>query len=252
VQCNGIPLEGWGGPLQFRLQLDKILVAQGELYRLLTVVLVHGGIAHLLFNMFALWYSGQLVERMYGSRLMLVFYVLGGISGSMSSFVFGEGAWGVGASGAIFALFGIVLVATRYHHAVLDVRSRAIASQVGFLIVLNLAAGFAGIFGNVDNAAHVGGLVAGAWLALAIPPSQVQTLASIWQSPNGGQASRLITVGRPLLATAALAAVLAAGFVIGADRWKGMVDPWRVCGFTQSAEHVAAAPAQASPSLEDR
>ena len=66
----------------------------------------------------------------------------------------------------------MVLVATRSITPILDAQSRAIASQIGFLIVLNLVLGFSGFF-NVDNFAHVGGLLAGLWLGLVFPPSQV-------------------------------------------------------------------------------
>jgi membrane associated rhomboid family serine protease len=211
-----------GGPLEQQLELNKILVAHGDLYRLLSVVLVHdpNDILHLLFNMYALWYAGQLVERMYGARLMLFFYVVTGIAASISSYVFGDSVAAVGASGAIFGLFGIVLVATRYHRAVLDLQSRAIASQVGFLIVLNLVLGISGVFGNVDNFAHIGGLVAGLWLALAMPPGRVPTLASLWHTPGGGGKSRLEQLGLPVLAVVALVAVLVAGYFVGTSRWQ--------------------------------
>jgi membrane associated rhomboid family serine protease len=211
-------------PLELQLQLDKIQVAHGELYRLLSVVLVHDpqDIFHLLFNMYALWYAGQLVERMYGARLMLSFYVATGVAASIASYVFGDSVAAVGASGAIFGLFGIVLIATRYHHAILDLQSRAIASQVLLLIVLNLVLGFAGVFGNVDNSAHLGGLVAGVWLALVMPPGRVPTLASFWQSPEGGRPPRLVAVGLPALGVSALIGVIVAGYFVGTGRWQNV------------------------------
>jgi membrane associated rhomboid family serine protease len=209
-----------GGPLEQELMLDKFAIAHGELYRLLSVVLVHdpSDILHLLFNMYALWYAGQLVERMYGSAIMLGFYVLCGIAASVCTYVFGGAAYAVGASGAIFGLFGIVLVATRLHHAILDMQSRMIASQVGFLILLNLVLGFSGIF-NVDNYAHVGGLLAGLWLALIIAPAQVPTLASLWQTPRrGGGRARVLAMR--VFGVGALVAVLGAGIVVGTSRWQ--------------------------------
>ena len=210
-----------GGSLWYQLELNKILVAHGEVYRLLSVVLVHDptNLLHLLFNMYALWYAGQLVERMYGARLMVFFYVLSGIAASVASYVVGDSIEVVGASGAIFGLFGIVLVATRYHHAILDVQSRAVASQVGFLILLNLVLGFSGVFGNVDNSAHVGGLIAGVWLGLLMPPGQVPTLASLWHSAGGGK-SRLEQLGLPVLGVLALIAVLVAGYFVGTSKWQ--------------------------------
>jgi Uncharacterized membrane protein (homolog of Drosophila rhomboid) len=211
-----------GGPLELQLELNKYLVASGEIYRLLSVVLVHdpNDIFHLLFNMYALWFAGQLAEKMYGARLLLFFYVLTGIAASLASYVFGDSGASVGASGAIFGLFGIVLVATRYHHAILDSQSRSIASQIGFLIVLNLVLGFSGVFGNVDNFAHVGGLLAGVWLALAMPPGRVPTLASLWQTPGGATRPRLEQLGLPILGVAALVAVMVAGYFVGTSRWQ--------------------------------
>lgn len=209
-----------GGPLEQQLMLDKFAVAHGEFYRLISVTLVHDptDILHLLFNMYALWYAGQLVERMYGSFVMLGFYVLCGIAGSIGSLVFGDGAYAVGASGAIFGLFGVVLVATRLHHAILDTQSRMIASQVGFLIVLNLVLGFSGVF-NVDNFAHLGGLLAGLWLALIIAPAQVPTLASLWQTPGGG-AGRARGLALRLIGVGGLIVVLGAGLAVGTGKWQ--------------------------------
>ena len=180
------------GSLELQLMLDKIAVAHGELYRLFSVTLVHDpqDILHLAFNIRDARFSA-LSERSIDA---------------------------VGASGAIFGLFGIVLIATRYHHAVLDRQSRAIASQVGVLIVINLFLGFSGFF-NVDNAAHVGGLLAGIWLALLVPPTQVQTLASAWQGSRTAR-TRAQILGLRVVAVAVLAVVIVAGLVVGTSQWK--------------------------------
>jgi membrane associated rhomboid family serine protease len=232
-------------PLETQLELNKIAVAHGEFYRLLSVTLVHDpqDIFHLLFNMYALWYAGVIVERMYGSWLMGTFYVLCGVAASVASYVYGGAAASVGASGAIFGMFGVVLVATRYHHAVLDRQSRAVASQVGMLIVLNLVLGFSGIF-NVDNSAHIGGLLAGIWLALVIPPTKVQTLASGWQGVRGAARSRAQLLGVRLLGVAALVAVIVAGLVVGTGQWQGY--PYR------PGTGLVAPPAQSVPLDEVR
>ncbi len=210
-----------GGPLELQLQMDKFAIASGEWYRLFSVMLVHApdDILHLAFNMYALWFVGQLVERMYGARFLLFFYLVSGLSGSIASYVFESAPYGVGASGAIFGLFGIVLVATRYHHAVLDSQSRAIAAQVGVLIVINLFLGLSGIF-SVDNFAHIGGLAAGMWLAVLLPPGRVPTLLTFWQNrrdAGASRASRLLPVGVGLIV---LAAVLFAGYLEGTSTWK--------------------------------
>jgi membrane associated rhomboid family serine protease len=212
---GGFPVPG---SLMEQLQLDKLAIAHGELYRLLSVTLVHANYLHLIFNMYALWYAGQLVERMYGAWLFAAFYVICGIAGSVGTFMFGDAIWGVGASGAIFGLFGVILVATRFHHTVLDAKSRAISSQIGMLIVLNLVIGFSGLM-NVDNFAHIGGLLAGMWLALIFPPGQMPTLASLWHSPGGGKSSAQ-TLAVKLVGSAALVAVLGAGIVVGTSKWQ--------------------------------
>jgi membrane associated rhomboid family serine protease len=172
------------------LLLDPEGIRQGELYRLVTVALVHapgsGGSwlsLHLLLNMYALWIVGPIVEQAWGKRLFVGFYVLAAIGASAASFVFSNGP-AVGASGAVFGLVGVILAGTRAHHPQLDRRARALVPQLGFFVILNLAFGFfAG--GMIDNAAHIGGLLAGLWLGFLVPPGKVPTLRSAWQHPRG-------------------------------------------------------------------
>jgi rhomboid protease GluP len=214
--------------LEGQLALHPLLVAHGEYYRLLTVTLVHDPtnmtnfLMHLGFNMYALWFAGQIVERMYGSWVMFLLYAVCGIAASATSYAFGPGGWSVGASGAIFGMFGVILVATRYHHAILDAQSRAIASQIGILIVLNLVIGFSGLFG-IDNYAHVGGLIAGLWLGFVLPPTQVQTLASAWQGSRG-ERSPAQTRALRLAGVVALVVVVAGVTAYGTSEWQATQD----------------------------
>jgi membrane associated rhomboid family serine protease len=208
------------GSLEAQLALHPLFVAHGEYYRLLSVTLVHdpSSLLHILFNMYALWYAGQLVERMYGSWIMVAMYVACGIAASAVSFAFGPWGWSVGASGAIFGLFGVILVATRLHHAILDAQSRAIAGQIGLLIVINLVIGFSGLM-NVDNYAHVGGLLAGLWLGFVLPPGRVQTLASAWQAPRGARSPAQALAFR-LVGMAVLVAVVGGIVAYGTAQWQ--------------------------------
>jgi membrane associated rhomboid family serine protease len=230
------------GSLEGQLALNPLWVAHGEYYRLLSVTLVHdpSDILHLLFNMYALWFAGQLVERMYGAWMMLTLYAVCGVAASAASYAFGSAGWSVGASGAIFGLFGVILVATRFHHAILDARSRSIAGQIGILIVLNLVIGFSGLL-NVDNYAHVGGLLAGLWLGFVLPPSQVQTLASAWQAPRAPRSPRQVLALR-LVGVAALVAVVGGVVAYGTAQWQQ--DPfyrqyWSGSGVTHATRVVA-------------
>jgi membrane associated rhomboid family serine protease len=170
------------------LVLDRVDVRAGELYRLLSVTLLHANLLHLFFNMYALYLMGPIVEGIWGMRLFAVFYVLTGIAASTASILFSPGP-AVGASGAIFGLVGVLLAGTRVHHPILDRRARQIVPQLGTIVILNLVIGFAGA-GAIDNAAHIGGLLSGMWLGFFVPPGKVPTLRSAWQNPRGETSMR--------------------------------------------------------------
>lgn len=168
------------------LLLDKSLVAGGQYWRLFTVALLHESPLHLAFNMYALYLVGPVVERIYGWKLYLFIYLACDLAASVASFVFGDPLIAsVGASGAIFGLFGCLFVAGRLHNPVLDRQGRSLAAQVGTLIVLNLAIGFTFGAGTIDNFAHLGGLLAGGWLGFVLVPQGVPTLASGWVRTSG-------------------------------------------------------------------
>jgi membrane associated rhomboid family serine protease len=169
------------------LALDKVLLAAGELYRLWTVTLVHARLnempLHLIFNMLLLYQTGPIVERLYGRWAFLGMYLVAAAGGSLASFAFGEAQGGIGASGAVFGLFGILIAALYIHRPVLDQQTRGIMGQLVALVVLNLVIGFA-MAGVVDNWAHIGGLVAGLWLGVLFAPTRAPTLRSMWMRPG--------------------------------------------------------------------
>ena len=197
------------------LLLDPFWVQQGQLYRLVSVTLVHGGYLHLFLNLYALWIVGPVVESIWGKRLFVLFYLLTAVGGSTGSFLFSNAA-SVGASGAIFGLVGVILAGTMAHHPVLDRRARAIVPQLGMFVIINLIFGFVSQAGglNIDNAAHIGGLLAGLWLGFVVPPGKAPTLRSAVQHPRGGQPAER----SPLLVAAGvigLIGVLAAALAFG-------------------------------------
>jgi len=195
-------------------QLDKVAVAAGEYWRLFTVTLLHGNELHLFFNMYALYLSGRIVERWYGSLPFLVFYLACAAAGSIGSFVVGGDVPSVGASGAVFGMFGLLLSSGRLHHPV-DRQGRALVGQLGMLIVLNLVFGF--VVPGIDNAAHLGGLAAGLWLGALIPPTKVQTMSSLWQRAGASGAAHMakVPVLIPAMAVGAVAVAVVAGLVVG-------------------------------------
>jgi uncharacterized spore protein YtfJ len=122
----------------------------------------------------------------------------------------------VGASGAIFGLFGILLAAGRVHHPV-DRQSRGIVSQLVVLVIINIALGFAS-GGSIDNAAHLGGLAAGLFIGALVPPTAVPTLSSLWQRPvesGVGAATTTAPAYVAIVAVAVVGIVVAAGIAVG-------------------------------------
>ena len=197
------------------LALDKPAVADGEYWRLLTVTLVHASLLHLLMNMYALWIVGPLAEALYGHATFLAIYLITALGGSIASYLFFANP-SVGASGAVFGLFGLVFSATYFHKPALGRQARALTSQIGILIVINLVIGFGiGGFARIDNAAHIGGLLCGAWLGFVISPRGAAALAGLWQrmpEATGGTRGALNPLLR-VVGVLVLGAVLVIGLV---------------------------------------
>ncbi|MEO7229446.1 MAG: rhomboid family intramembrane serine protease [Candidatus Limnocylindrales bacterium] len=215
-------LSSEGQALQEFLWLDKAGVAAGEYWRLWTVTLVHGDLLHLFFNMYALFLAGPVVERWYGSIKFVMFYLLCAAAGSVASFVFGGDDPSVGASGAIFGLFGILLATGRVHRPV-DRASRGLIQQLGVLILVNIMFGLAS-GGRIDNAAHLGGLIAGLWLGAWLRPSEVATMSAGWTVPDrasgaaawaGGPAANPTRQGTARLLMALVLAAVVVVLVVG-------------------------------------
>jgi membrane associated rhomboid family serine protease len=186
------------------LALTRQGIAQGEYWRLFTVVLVHDDRLplHLAFNMYALFLVGPIVEALYGHVRFLALYLACAAAGSAASYLFTGAPVAVGASGAIFGLFGVLLVADRVHKPALTRRARNLTAQIIGLIAINLVIGFS--VRGIDNAAHIGGLLAGCWLGFAVVPKDAVTLARFWSGTSPGTVRR---IPRP-----AMMAVL--GFVV--------------------------------------
>ena len=140
--------------LQQQLWLPSLEVLRfnNEWYRLLTVALTHGGFLHLGFNMYSLMVLGNPLEDAFGKQKLLTVFFFSLLTGSLTSAYFAPiyGA-SVGASGAIFGLFGALAIVGKGIGA--DIRSIVV------IIGINFAFGFA--MGGVDWRAHLGGLIGG-------------------------------------------------------------------------------------------
>jgi membrane associated rhomboid family serine protease len=140
----------------------NILIAQGEWWRVLTAAFLHGGITHILFNMYALYLFGPRLETQVGSVPFGLLYFASAAGGGAASYLFGPlDQIAVGASGAIFGLFGAWLYAAYKLRA--TPAGRSMFNQLGVLLLVNLALPL--LIPNIDWRAHVGGLIAGAGVA---------------------------------------------------------------------------------------
>ncbi len=128
-------------------------IESGEYYRLLTVALLHGGLLHLGFNMYSLHLLGTPVENFYGRGRYATILLISQLAASCASiFLNTANVYSIGASGAIFGLFGSLAVSGRAMGV--DFRS------IGTIILINFALGF--MVSGIDWRAHLGGLIGGA------------------------------------------------------------------------------------------
>jgi rhomboid protease GluP len=138
------------------------LVLRGQWWRIVTGAFEHANLLHIALNMFALYQVGTFVELIAGSRRMLALYFISMLGSGLAVTYFSPDAPTVGASGAIFGLFGaLVAIGIR-----LGKDGRSLIGQTLPIIGINLALGFA--IPNISQAAHVGGLVSGFVSGLAL------------------------------------------------------------------------------------
>ncbi|MFM1786724.1 MAG: hypothetical protein RL228_674, partial [Actinomycetota bacterium] len=144
-----------GGVSYMALQFGMVpeAIANGQWWRLVSAAFLHGGILHLAFNMYALYWLGPQLEQLLGHVRFASIYMLSAIGGNVISYYFSDIATvSVGASGAIFGLMTATIVIGR--------ELRADVSQLMTLLVLNVVIGFASA--GIDWRAHLGGAIVGA------------------------------------------------------------------------------------------
>lgn len=141
----------------------NILINRGEIYRLITSTFLHGGIMHILFNMSALNIIGKEVEYIYGSKKYILIYILSALSGSLFSYLFNPNSVSVGASGAIFGLLGAMLVfGLKEKNKIGKQYVKNILETLAINVIIGIT------ISNIDNYAHLGGLIMGAISALIL------------------------------------------------------------------------------------
>ncbi len=165
---------GVGSDAAFSLVLYQLgakygpAISDGQYWRFLTPIVLHGGLIHLGFNSYALYALGPAAERVYGSARFLAVYLLAGFAGSIASYVRSPGL-SIGASGAIFGLIGALAASSYTARGLIGQEaSRQQITQLISMAAINIVLGLS--VAAVDNAAHVGGLVAGAVAGFAFAP----------------------------------------------------------------------------------
>jgi membrane associated rhomboid family serine protease len=205
-QSSGLSSQNlWGFPtdvlIAYGAKLNYLIREKSEWWRMVAPMFVHVNLIHLLVNMYGLWIVGPYVERLYGSAKFVFFWVATGVLAMVASYgavVDGDVPGGmlgrfllrnrdlpaVGASGALFGLVGVLFVfGIKFRHELPEGFKRAFGTGLLPMIVLNLFIGYLGR-GLFDNAAHLGGLVSGALLALVVDyrrPGERSGVAIVWR-----------------------------------------------------------------------
>lgn len=148
----------------------------GEWWRLLSSTFLHGGLVHMASNMFGLAFAGAFLEPLLGGKRLLIAYLVSGIVASAASIAWHPDTVSVGASGAIFGLFGmcVVFLAKAYKNEYAKRQLYNILILIGYNLLWGLS-------GGIDNAAHIGGLVSGMLVGLVLHPGAKKRILKIQQ-----------------------------------------------------------------------
>ena len=172
--------------LDERLAMRPSFIVAGEWWRLVTPMVIHAGVFHILMNGYVLYAIGPTVEDRYGPARFVLVYVVAGVAGSVFSFALnGCTTFGVGASGAIMGVVGALAADLYRRRESPNARMQldGILKWIGLIFALGIALEImaqAGVlFFRIDNFAHLGGLLGGAALAwgLGAPPTRISARA---------------------------------------------------------------------------
>lgn len=160
----------------FGARINSAILA-GDWWRFITPAFLHGSLAHIFFNMYALLSIGGLLERHFGYIRFITLYFLSAFSGNVFSFLFtGENGYSIGASTAVFGLIGAQLIFFYQNRQLFGSFAKQAIGNTLFIIAINL---FIGLTPSIDNWGHVGGLLGGVmfawfaspkWAVIGIPP----------------------------------------------------------------------------------
>lgn len=186
-----IQISPYGGDFIKAFIKSNALIREGQLWRLLTPALLHGGFTHIVFNMYALLSFGQGLERHFGHGRFLLLYLLGAFAGNVMSFLM-TNANSLGASTAIFALVGAEGVFLLKNRKLFAGQFRSAIGNIIFIVFINLF--IIGALPNIDNWGHIGGLVGGLMFSwFASPIWEVEGMAPLLQLVDQRPTREVIT-----------------------------------------------------------
>lgn len=228
-------------------KVNYLIREQHQWWRFITPMFIHVNLLHLMVNMYSLWVVGPYVEKLYGAAKFVVFWIVTGVVGVVASYltvVSPDAQLGplasflfktsdppsAGASGALFGLVGVLFVfGIKFRRELPEGFKRAFGTGLLPMIILNLFIGYVGR-GLIDNAAHLGGLLAGAFLALLVDyrrPGERSGMAITW---------RVLQI--------ACLALVAVGFIKTAQHLKDALPDYLL---QQKRQMEAGAPQSAAP-----
>ena len=134
-------------------------VLQHQIWRFVSSMFLHAGIVHIFMNMLSLWFVGRITEISLGKSAYIIIYFISGIIGGLFSVYTHPSTYGLGASGAIFGVFGALVGMVIVKRKELQHQFQDFMKNVGVILLLNLIIGVS--FDSVDLVAHIAGLIAG-------------------------------------------------------------------------------------------
>ncbi len=155
---------------RFGAKDTALILGHGEWWRLILSAFLHANFMHIFFNMMVLVSLGRAVEEFYGWERYLFFYVVSAIFADLASMWMHPQYLGIGASGAIMGLAGVLLAySVRNWSSYGRVMGKGLLRWIGSILLIGFVLG-----SFVDNAAHIGGLIAGFLIALPFPAGRAK------------------------------------------------------------------------------
>ena len=193
------------------------MLFEGEYWRAFTAIFLHSGFQHLAFNSISLLIFGPRVEEVFGPRKLVVVFLLAGLFGNLASFMMrGLFENSVGASGGVFGILGMFIAFFWYYRDTQGGLYGESLRGLWVLVAINLFYGFTQL--NVNNTAHIGGLVAGIILGYSLVPRYERDLSAV----GGRQWVDRASLVRRWWVIALSTALLICGFMVAIVFWTGL------------------------------